>query len=765
MNHCVSDSRRRGVSRVLIVLVLLGGTGLAIIAGAKMSSLRVDPEPGVAKPDKSAPPYAPRRRIDVAGFAMIANEMKPTDPDATLAEIADVWDKIELKMLREVEAMLSNPQLHPQQRFMTLLEKVQLLNYHGDAKASLAVIEEMLGMLKSDPEIEHSLRYTFVFLKGVVALRLGENENCILCRGESSCILPISRAAQHVNPAGSRMAVEQFTDYLQQFPDDLEVKWLLNVAHMTLGEYPEKVDPRFLVSIERFSSSEHSIGKFRDIGHLVGVNRLNQAGGAIMEDFDNDGLLDIVTTSMEPTVPMQFYRNTGKGTFEERSKEAGLAGQTGGLFCVQTDYNNDGRMDILVIRGAWIPSAMRPSLLRNNEDGTFTDVTEEAGLLHGINAITASTVDYDHDGWLDLFIPCERSHNRLYRNLGNGKFEDVSIKAGVTGRGDNGKGSAWVDIDNDGFQDLFVNYLTPDPATELYRNNRDGTFTPVTSPMGIKGPVQGFSCWAWDFNNDGWQDIFASCYDRTTPDIIKGLEQPNVGRPISRLYMNLEGKGFRDVASQIGLDRVYCAMGSNFADFDNDGFEDFYLGTGEPSIATLIPNRMLRNLGGKQFVEITASSGTGSLQKGHGVACGDWDRDGTNDLFIEMGGAINGDEYHNILFQNPGGHGNHWLTLKLHGKKTNRPAIGARIKIVTAGEHGQTIHRHISSGSSFGANPMQQTIGLGKSDRIELLEITWPTSKTSQQFRDVSADQAISITEFAENYEPLNWTPVTVPKS
>lgn len=144
-------------------------------------------------------------------------------------------------------------------------------------------------------------------------------------------------------------------------------------------------------------------------------------------------------------------------------------------------------------------------------------------------------------------------------------------------------------------------------------------------------------------------------------------------------------------------------------------------------------------------------------------ACGDWDRDGDLDLFIEMGGAIPGDQYHNILFQNPG-QGNHWLTVKLVGKKTNRAAIGARIKAIGAGDHPLTVHRHVSSGSSFGANPLQQHLGMGQSERVAILEIYWPTSRTTQTFRDLALDQAIEITEFADNYKKLDWKPIRVPQ-
>jgi hypothetical protein len=198
-------------------------------------------------------------------------------------------------------------------------------------------------------------------------------------------------------------------------------------------------------------------------------------------------------------------------------------------------------------------------------------------------------------------------------------------------------------------------------------------------------------------------------------------------------------------------------MGSNFVDVDNDGFLDVYLGTGTPDYSMLVPNRLFQNLGGRRFLDVTVSSGTGHLQKGHSVACGDWDRDGNVDIFAEMGGATPGDMAHNVLFQNPG-HANSWITVKLVGKKTNRAAIGARIKATLP--DGRTIYRTVTSGSSFGGNPLQQTIGLGRVRSIRSLEVVWPASKTSQTFRDVAVGQAVEITELAQDYRRLNWSPV-----
>ncbi len=240
-----------------------------------------------------------------------------------------------------------------------------------------------------------------------------------------------------------------------------------------------------------------------------------------------------------------------------------------------------------------------------------------------------------------------------------------------------------------------------------------------------------------------------------------------IGQPhdltTGRLFRNAHGARFENVTARAGLDGVYSPMGCNFADFDNDGWLDFYLGTGDPSLSTLVPNRMFKNVQGTRFADITGSSGTGHLQKGHGVACGDWDRDGDVDLFVETGGAVPGDKYHNILFQNPS-RGNHWLTIKLAGRKSNRAAFGARIKIVTEAKVPRSIYRHISSGSSFGANPLQQTIGLADATKIAELEIQWPASHTTQVFRGIAVDQAIEITEFDTGFRRLDWQPLRRPK-
>jgi hypothetical protein len=224
-----------------------------------------------------------------------------------------------------------------------------------------------------------------------------------------------------------------------------------------------------------------------------------------------------------------------------------------------------------------------------------------------------------------------------------------------------------------------------------------------------------------------------------------------------KLYKNLGNGAFRDVTVQMGLDKVFMPMGANFGDVDNDGYLDMYLGTGDPSYSSLVPNVLLHNKEGKSFVDITASSGTGELHKGHGVAFVDIDNDGDEDILTVIGGAAPGDSHAFRLFENPG-HGNDWIGVRLRGVKANRSAIGARIKVTVKNEgHGtRSIYRTVGSGGSFGASPLEQHIGLGRAAQIVSLEVWWPGSpNTPQRFLNVGANQAVEINEFAQDYTKI----------
>jgi hypothetical protein len=220
-----------------------------------------------------------------------------------------------------------------------------------------------------------------------------------------------------------------------------------------------------------------------------------------------------------------------------------------------------------------------------------------------------------------------------------------------------------------------------------------------------------------------------------------------------KLYKNLGNGAFRDVTAEAGLDKVFMPMGSNFGDVDNDGFLDIYLGTGDPSYAALVPNVLLHNKEGKRFVDITASSGTGELHKGHGVAFADIDNDGDEDILTVIGGATPGDSHAFRLFENPG-HGNDWISVRLVGVKANRSAIGARIKVTVKneGRPARSIYRTVGSGGSFGGSPLEQHIGLGKSAQIDSLEIRWPGSADQpQRFLNLGKNQAIEIRQSSDD--------------
>ena len=748
-----------------VLLLVVGVVSLRLLPrwATKTEVVKVEPVPPRADdgrlflPNIRYRPLSPP--IDQGGFTAALFAVNPWRPDASLAEIAEHWKRPGDQGLAIVERQLADPGLTRNGKFSSLYLKAILLGYEGRPAQAYEVWEELKTLIRSDLELSRSALGTVLFLQGVSALRRGEDENCLMCLGDSACLLPIAPSAVHTRPTGSRIAIRHFTEYLNQFPDDLQARWLLNLAHMTLGEYPEKVDPRYRLDLSRFFHSEFDIGAFREISHSTGLgDRINESGGAIMDDFDEDGRLDILITCHDPTELMAFYHNNGDGTFVDRTKKAGLTDQLGGLVCYQADFDNDGHLDVFIPRGAWHEWPMRPSLLRNLGGGRFEDVTKRARLLDPVNSNAAAWADYDNDGHVDLFIACEKQPNRLYRNRGDGTFEEVGQRAAVQGSRERfAKGCTWLDYDNDDFPDLFVNNMAD--AARLYHNNREGRFEEVTSPMGIDGP-KGFSCWSFDYDNDGWLDLFAVYYDRPMDDVVAGLLGMPVERTGNRLYRNLEGKGFEDVSLSTGLGVFFATMGSNYGDFDNDGWLDMYHATGGLSFGFLVPNRMLKNVEGKRFVDISSSSRTGHLQKGHGVACGDWDRDGDLDLFVEMGGGVSGDKYHNLLFQNPG-QGNHWLTVRLVGKKTNRAAIGARIKVLTAGDRPATVHRQISSGSSFGGNPMEQTIGLARATQVATLEVYWPTSRTRQVFRNIPADHTIEVTEFDNRYRVLDLRPIS----
>jgi FG-GAP-like repeat/ASPIC and UnbV len=701
--------------------------------------------------------------LEVSGRVEVARLLKPPDP-LDLRAICSAKREAERRAFVSSEGYLSSLK-QSSDNSQYGIQMVQLHNelgqlhaYRGEMGKAIEQFEAAYQLLVSNlpkhPEFADDKAFMEEIL-GVAWMRRGELENCVHNHNAETCIFPLSRAAQHRHPAGSEKAIAYFKKHLARKADNLEVRWLLNLAYMTLGKYPQAVPPQYLIPPSAFASND-KIGKFIDVAASLGIDPVGGAGGAIMDDFDNDGFIDIVISTVSACDSLRLFHNDGNGKFTDWTERASLSDQLGGINCTQTDYNNDGWLDIFVMRGGW-EFPMRNSLLKNNRDGTFTDVTQAAGMASAEHRThTAAWADFDNDGWLDVFIGHEETPSQLFRNRGDGTFEDVARKTGVD-RTAFTKGAAWGDYDNDGYADLYVSNYGEENF--FYLNKRDGTFTEMAKELRIEKPVMSFPTWFFDYDNDGWLDLFVASFVPSVTEVARGFLGMTPHAETMKLYRNTGKSGFQDATKEMGLNQVVPTMGANFGDLDNDGFLDFYLGTGSPSYAALMPNFMFRNRGGKNFIDVTAATGTGHLQKGHGVAFGDINNDGYEDIYVNIGGFVPGDSYNKALFANPGqpglpGHNKNWISIKLEGVKTNRQGIGAKIKLTLVDPAGQRSlrYREVSAGGSFGSSSLIQEIGLGRAKQIDTLEIWWPVSNKRQTFKTVGANQFIEIKESAPDY-------------
>lgn len=625
----------------------------------------------------------------------------------------------------------------------------------------LAAAREALRRGSIDGDVVAAIAVSFHL--GVAWMRVAETENCCARPTDETCVLPLRGTAVHAAPEGATNAAHYFVEVLQNTaPNDywhLSARWMLNIAHMALGTYPDGVPARFLIPPRHFAP-ERPFPRLRDVAPAIGLDTWGTAGGIVVEDFDGDEHLDVLASDWAPTGQLRFFRNERNGTWADHTEVAGLIGITGGLNLVHADYDNDGDVDVMVLRGAWSFETGRVpnSLLRNDGRGRFTDVTFAVGLAEPfLPTQTAAFADYDLDGDLDLFVGNEnsarqRAPSQLFRNDGGGTFTDVADLAGV--RNDRySKGAVWGDVDGDRWPDLYVN--NNDGPNRLYHNRGDGTFEDIAERAGVTKPEHGFTSWFFDYDNDGALDLFAFNYDTGIGHIASHLLGGSMPHDLACFYHG-DGHGhFTDETKALGFTYPAMPMGCNFGDIDNDGFPDFFLGTGDPQYYTLMPNLLFRNDGGHRFLDVTMASGAGNLQKGHGVAFADLDHDGDQDIVECLGGAYPGDAFRNAVLENPG-FLNHWITLRLVGTESNRSAIGARIRIVVS-ENGvqRCIHKDVGTGGSFGGNPLRQTIGLGKADRIVSAEILWPKTGLTQVIEGLPVDGAARIVEGEPGFTPL----------
>jgi len=494
--------------------------------------------------------------------------------------------------------------------------------------------------------------------------------------------------------------------------------------------------------------------------------------------------------------------------------------------CAFFDYDNDGWMDIFILGGrllAGCPPGTSNRLYHNNRDGTFTDVTEKAGLIDCGWACGVCVGDYNNDGFEDLFLTYY-GQNRLYRNNGNGTFEDVTKKAGLLYQATRfGSGCTFVDYNRDGLLDLFVsNYVDIDLATApkpskdipncnyegvatfcgpaglatpqhfLYRNNGDGTFSDVSKESGVAAMrgSYGFTAVAFDVDEDGWQDIFVACdaspslllmnnHDGTfreeglirdvalgpSGELLGGmgvgigdynldghidLVKTHFQNQATGLYRNDGKAAFDDVtvAAGLGNERRFISWGTAIIDLDNDGYPDIPIVTGtvypelelvSPKFHSKSPRIIFRNNGDGRFQELGDEAGPGISAKheSRGAAFGDFDNDGDIDIVI-----MNRNEAPSLL-RNDAPPGNHWIKIRLEGTKSNRSAIGSRV-IVRYG--GKVQAQCLTSQSSFlSSNDPRLHFGLGKIKTVDI-EVHWPTG-VSESFKAVAADQLVTIQE------------------
>ena len=622
----------------------------------------------------------------------------------------------------------------------------ELLN-SGNAHGAIREIETFLKDFNgSDEEKIRIPQFKSLYeLLAVAYLRHGENENCVANHNSESCILPLKGKAIHVKKNGSQQAMRYYAMLLEVYPDDIQLKWLFNIAAMTLGDFPQGVPEKFRIDFAAVDTKVTGFTPLYNAATDLGVDFKGLSGAGIIEDFNGDGFMDVFASSYGIQDNATLFFSDGKGGFIDVTDSAQLRGITGGLNAKQADFNNDGFMDILLLRGAWLDEGGEwpNSLLRNNGDGTFSDVTFAAGMGSSFYPTeTATWADVNNDGWVDVFIANENNDKNahpceLFINNGDGTFTDKAKDWGMDGNFGYAKAANFADFNNDGWMDLFLGCLGQPNYLFMNRGkqpNGELKFENIAGKAGVTLPNMSFPAIVVDFDHNGYPDILSTSFPLNRLDYVaKDVGEEMLGIPNkvekTKLFLNQGNENFKEVSKEWNIDKMIFAMGFNSGDLNNDGWIDVYAGTGAFAFTTLVPNRVFLNRGGKGFDEVTMSSGMGHLQKGHGIGFGDLDNDGDQDVYVTLGGAVEGDDAHNALFVNPNT-GNNWLRLQLRSSE-NKNSIGARVRVTgkTASGNLQNWYHTVGDGGTFGSNSMELEIGMGALTEILEVGIDWPGRK------------------------------------
>jgi tetratricopeptide (TPR) repeat protein len=546
-------------------------------------------------------------------------------------------------------------------------------------------------------------------------------------------------------------AVERAAEALALDPADEKARFWLWLAAGKTGGYPESVPAEHrMAAVDGHAPCPVEL---EEVSGRLGLDKVCGGRGTAVADFLGNGRLDLVVAGAH--AGCSLYRNEGPGPdgviFTDVSTGSGLDRCVYAFTAAAGDFDNDGRPDLYLSSLGFFDGCGR--LMRNRGDGTFTDVTREAGLEAWGPGFTATWVDYDRDGWLDLFVAYNlgglfdrKTPNRLFRNNRDGTFTDVTREAGLETPWPT-IGAAWGDVDNDGWPDLFLSNLG---RAQLFRNNGDGTFTDASREAGIDRPAIGSVAFWCDLDDDGWLDLVQMTYSRPADAIytLRHGQGPPGGSPM-RLFRNRRDGTFADVARELGVTGCWGTMSANAGDFDNDGRLDLFLGNGDPGMDRTEASVLLRNTGGR-FENVTFTAGLPPTGKGHGVNLAALAGDGRLHLIVASGGLYPGDLQPTEVYRPKTRPGN-YLAVRLAGTASNRDAIGARLAL-TAG--GRTQHRLASGGSNFGCLPLEQHFGLGELTEADELRIRWP-SGLEQTIESPPVNATVRVVEGKEGWEPV----------